>query len=462
MRRGRAPIAAAALAAAIAAGSTASCARAVESGDAEGRAAAQRAAEAAIPTEAAPRSAVADAAGPNSRSVVFRLSPPGASLVEAGAALELSSGANGTKLGLLKPGRHFLVLAAPGYDSRLLDVGVGEAVVEVQEKLERSGSPLRLAGMASTGRRPKSVAYTPDGRYILAPLLSGRGTDLFDASTLERAGRLEPPEAYARIEGFVESAVVMSLREIWVSQMYNSQIHAFDLDSFAYKDSFPSGGSYPKVIAVSPDGSRAYVSNWVSEDLSVIDTATRKLAARIKLGGTPRGLAASSDGAYLYIARFEGGSILRLRLSDMSLETFYAPDGGAKRHLVLDEERGRLYATDMIRDSLFAFDLNTGSRIAEVKLGPNPNTCALSPDGRTIYACTRGTNNAEDYEKDGPDAGELVAVDAASFRVLARQWGGDQPTGLAVSPDGKRIVFSDFLDMRLEAYDLVGPMGARP
>jgi len=396
------------------------------------------------------------------RSVVFRLAPPQASLIEGGAALALKGGANGTRLGLLEPGRHLLVLAADGYDSRLLEVLVGGSAIEVQEKLERRDSPLKLAGMAETGRRPKSVAYTPDGRHILAPLLSGRGADLFDAATLEKVGCLEPPERYAKVEGFVESAVVMPLREIWISQMYNSLIHAFDLDDFSYKASFPSGGSYPKVIAVSPDGSRAYVSNWVSEDLSVIDTATRKLISRVKLGGTPRGLAASSDGRYLYIARFTGGSILRLKLSDMSLETFYAPDGGAKRHLVLDEDRGRLYATDMVRDSLFAFDLGTGSRIAEARLGPNPNTCALSPDGSVVYACTRGTNNTEDYEKDGPDSGELIAVDAASFEVLARQWGGDQPTGLAVSLDGKRIVFSDFLDKRIEAYDLVGPIVARP
>jgi DNA-binding beta-propeller fold protein YncE len=44
-------------------------------------------------------------------------------------------------------------------------------------------------------------------------------------------------------------------------------------------------------------------------------------------------------------------------------------------------------------------------------------------------------------------------VDTESLSVVARQWGGDQPTGLAVSPDGRRVVFSDFLDARLEVYD---------
>jgi YVTN family beta-propeller protein len=421
-------------------------------------------AAAAAPISSAPAAAGPDSSAASSSSdpnpsglvrVSFRLAPPGAAVIEDGSRLRLEAGTNGAEVALLPQGAHLFVLSAEGYEPRAFRVSAGPKGAVAQEKLERSRSTLVLAGTASTGYRPKSVAFTPDGRLIIAPLLSGRGADLIDAATLAKAGRLEPPESYAKSEGFVESAVVAGLREIWVSQMHNSTIHAFDLDTFAYKASFPSGGSYPKVIALSPDGSRAYVTNWVSEDLSVIDTATRAVLAKVKLGGTPRGLASGSDGAYLYIARFAGGSVLRLRLSDMKLETLYAADGGAKRHLVLDEARGRLYATDMSRDSLFVLEAATGALIKEVRLGPNPNTCALSPDGKTIYACTRGTNGAQGYEKEGPDAGELIAVDAESLEVVARQWGGDQPTGLAVSPDGERVVFSDFLDARLEAYDVV-------
>jgi sugar lactone lactonase YvrE len=55
-----------------------------------------------------------------------------------------------------------------------------------------------------------------------------------------------------------------------------------------------------------------------------------------------------------------------------------------------------------------------------------------------------------------------VAVDAASLEVVFRQWGGNQPTGLAVSPDGRRLVFTDFLDRRVEAYDIGRPLAPVP
>lgn len=397
--------------------------------------------------------------------VSFRLSPPEACVYESLAAeaprgspapreLPLSPGANGSRVAALARGRHELIVLAPGYSAARFSLEASSASVEFQAKLERAGSPLRHACDGRTGARPKSVSYTPDGRYLVLPLLSGGGAELLSASSLSRVAFLAPPASYAKAEGFVESACFPAIRELWVSQMHNSMIHAFDLDTFEYKASFPSGGAYPKVICPSADGKTAFVTNWVSEDLAAIDVASRALLYKVKLGGTPRGLAASADGRWLYIARFAGGSILRLSLADRRLSTLWPADGGAKRHLVLDEVRGRLYATDMGRDSLFAIEAATGALVAELRLGPNPNGCALSPDGRTIYACTRGTNGARGYELEGPDSGELIAVDAESLRVVARQWGGDQPTGLAVSPDGSRVALTDFLDRRVEAYDI--------
>jgi YVTN family beta-propeller protein len=389
-------------------------------------------------------------------AVAFKLAPPDALVVESGRELSLGAARNGIRLAMLRPGDHALLLIADGCIAKRITIHVAASGTTplVEEKLERCGSPLAFAGQGRTGFRPKSVSYTPDGRFLVLPLLSGRGADVLDSATFALSTRLSPPAGYAKSEGFVESAFFPALREIWVSQMHNSMIHVFDLDSFAYKASFPSGGSYPKVILPSLDGERAYVSNWVSEDISIIDARSRRLVRRIPVGGTPRGLALSPDGRFLYIARFSDGAILKLRLADMKLETMWAADGGAKRHLVFDPRRGRLYATDMDRGSLFVLDARSGLLLAELALGPNPNGCALSSDGRIIYACTRGPNGVDGYEKKGPVAGELIAIDAARLTVVARQWGGNQPTGLAVSPGGIQVVFTDFLDHRVESYRL--------
>ena len=388
----------------------------------------------------------------------LKTAPPDAAAFLDGAALALKPGSNGARVARIATGSHELILLADGCVAERLRLEARGAELRVEAKLEWAGSPLAFAGLGGTGPRPKSVSFTPDGSLLICPLLSGRGADLLDAKSLAWVGRLEPPERYAKHEGFVESAFLPALGEIWVSQMHNSTIHAFDFATHAWKASFPSGGSYPKVIAPSPDGTKVYISNWVSEDVTVLDARSHNLIRRVKVGAIPRGLAPTADGKSVFIACFEGGSILRLEVGSWKLSTFYAADGGAKRHLVLDETRKRLYATDMSRDSLFVIDAEMGSLVAEVHIGSNPNTCALSPDGRWIYACTRGPNGAAGYELPGPLAGELVAVDAVSLEVAYRQWGGNQPTGLAVSPDGRRLVFTDFLDKRVEVYDLGRPL----
>jgi YVTN family beta-propeller protein len=392
----------------------------------------------------------------------LRLAPHAAAVFLDGRQLSLAEADNGARITRIPSGRHELRIAAEGYEAERRELNAEGKSLEISAKLERSGSPLRLQAMGATGARPKSVAYTPDGKLLVVPLLSGPGADLLDAATLVKIGRLQPPLTYSRAEGFVESAYLASRDEIWVSQMHNSMIHVFDRASLAYKSSFKSGGSYPKVIVfsspASPGGERAFVSNWVSEDVAVFDAASHELLKRVKVGGTPRGLVPSPDGKCLYIACFGNGAIARLDLGDYRLTPFWKADGGAKRHLVVDASRNRLYATDMGRDSLFAFDLASGRLLAEVKIGSNPNGCVLSVDGRYVFACTRGPNGAAGYEKPGPLAGELVAIDAGTLKVAYRQWGGNQPTGIALSPDGKSLVFTDFLDKRVELYSLKPPL----
>jgi sugar lactone lactonase YvrE len=43
-------------------------------------------------------------------------------------------------------------------------------------------------------------------------------------------------------------------------------------------------------------------------------------------------------------------------------------------------------------------------------------------------------------------------LDTETLTLIERVWGRNQPTGLDVSPDGKLMVFTDFLDNNLQLY----------
>jgi YVTN family beta-propeller protein len=50
-------------------------------------------------------------------------------------------------------------------------------------------------------------------------------------------------------------------------------------------------GDFPRGVAISPDGSRAYVGNQGSNSVSVIDTASNTVIATVAVGVGPVGVA---------------------------------------------------------------------------------------------------------------------------------------------------------------------------
>jgi YVTN family beta-propeller protein len=49
-------------------------------------------------------------------------------------------------------------------------------------------------------------------------------------------------------------------------------------------------GQRPWGIALTPDGRKLYTANGLSDDVSVVDTATNKVIATIKAGDGPWGI----------------------------------------------------------------------------------------------------------------------------------------------------------------------------
>mgnify|MGYP001139571405 CR=1 FL=1 len=228
--------------------------------------------------------------------------------------------------------------------------------------------------------------------------------------------------------------------------------HGFRLSDMAHLASFPTGGCWPKVITVSADEATAYLSNWESKDVSVVDVATRTVVARIAVGGIPRGMALSRDGAFLYVCLFDRGTVQKVDLSTRTVARSLSFGQGAMRHVVLHPTRDVLYVSDMLRGRILEVDAARDTLRAEVRVDRNLNTITLTPDGRHLFVSSRGPNNPDDWTKKGPAFGTISCIDPQSMTVVDWAWGRNQPTGLAVSPDGRTVVFSNFLDDEVEQY----------
>jgi len=353
---------------------------------------------------------------------------------------------------LVPRGFQLLTLKAAGYREKNLRIQISSSL-EIEEKLERTDSRLKLVGETPTGRWPKGVLFHPNQSSILVTLLGGFGIeriffpDLVDRETLRLANSKQG------ITGFVEFCIFPKRGEIWVSQMLTHEVHILAADTLQKIGTIQVKGVWPKVICTDPEERYAYVSNWESRSISVIDTDSRTVIRLIPVSGIPRGLAVTRGGI-LYVCLYEPGDIELIDTKNFIRIKTIPLGPGAKRHIVLDEHRGLAYVSDMATGTVTKLSLKTNESLSSLWVGSNPNTLALTTDGRYLFVSIRGRNHPEDYQKKGPEFGKIAVIDTGSFAIVDWVWGRNQPTGLTLSPDNRYMAFTDFLDDNLEVYDI--------
>lgn len=290
-----------------------------------------------------------------------------------------------------------LKLSSPGFQNSSYRVKSAEELNETLIALNKEGITHRFVARFKTGIQPKSVRFIDNTRLAI-PLLEDEGMDILDIRTGETI-RLSPPEKYKKKLGFVETIAIPKHNELWVSQMQANAVHVFDLKTLAYKTSVDLTGKWSKILLYDPIRDLVYCSNWVSEDISVIDRKTKVESRKTGKIGLPRGLLLSKDGKELYIAQFSasnqesGGG----RLGIYSMETEKLTDTigppGNKRHIVSGNVENKIYVSDMCCGKIEVYDLKEKKFRRQYKYSINRirshflrtvNTSTFLAEARTI------------------------------------------------------------------------------
>jgi len=298
---------------------------------------------------------------------------------------------------------------------------------------------------------PKGAVFTPDGQEIWTTLLLNkkRGVSVLNALDGKKIADIDLASG-----GGVEVIFSSDGSKVYVSQMETAKIFEIDTDSKKILRVFETGGVWTKVLEFSFDGKALFASNWSGNDVSEVDLETGKLRRRIPTVNTPRGLYATKDGNTLYVAGFDQGEIQKIDLKTGQGKVIYK-SGGAMRHIAADEEKGVLFVSDMAKNIIWQVSLENGQVKKFVQTDNNPNTIVLSPDKKILFVSCRGQNaSVTDYYRPGPEWGSVLLFDSETGAMLDAIVGGNQPTALDVSPDGKFFVFSNFLDASLEVFEI--------
>jgi DNA-binding beta-propeller fold protein YncE len=345
---------------------------------------------------------------------------------------------------------------------------------------------------------PKSVTFSADGQKAFVNSLEGRRTVVYDAAALDKVGTIEhqfgPDEAglfqgQSEVFGYtyqhkpengevnqfagkpVEAALSHGGKYLWVpyyrrdfdpSSTSPSAVAIIEVATQKIVRVMPTG-PIPKYVTASKNGRWVAVTHWGDNTVGLIDVAhaavedfryVRRLVVGTPLpldgldgvdrdaecGSCLRGTVFTPDGRTLLVARMGDGGIAGFDVpSGRYLGSVVGlPEG--PRHLTLSSraiwlflssnEAGIVSRTNLA-PMVAALRRAKGKDISwkswkAVAVGEGARTIALTGDNRYLFAAVN-------------KASEIVVVDAARMKVVARVAADGFPVGLALSPDGRRL-----------------------
>jgi len=226
----------------------------------------------------------------------------------------------------------------------------------------------------------------------------------------------------------------------------------------------------PHMSMVSHNGKYILTAGSKTNEFIITDFATLKIIKRIPLGQEPEHFDVSRDDRWVAVGNLPEGTVSIIDLQEMKeakrIDGFYEPHGfsflpDGKKALISNFGAHEVGTVDMTNLSLVtrtaigsAFRLaalNPGQYLSEIKGIPNPT---LTVDGHYTYAA------------DG-DAGEVAVIDNETQSVVNTIKVGSDPWRAYASPDGKWMLIPNNGDetvsiIATKSQQLFGTLKAGP
>jgi YVTN family beta-propeller protein len=237
------------------------------------------------------------------------------------------------------------------------------------------------------------------------------------------------------------AAPVALARDAYVANYGSGSVSVVDLGTNAVVGTVAVGGK-PRDVAITPDGRFAYVTDEAGGSVSVIDTATKAVVGTpIAVGVEPRGIAIAPSGGRAYVSNFGGGTV---SVIDTAANAVVGTITVGKEPLgiALSPDGSRAFVANSGEGTISTIDTATNTVVgAPIVVGTEPNRIAIGPHGGRAFVTNRGANSATAFNPaNGSLAGAPIPV-------------GSQPSGIAIGPSGALAYAAGFGDGTLTPID---------
>ena len=171
----------------------------------------------------------------------------------------------------------------------------------------------------------------------------------------------------------------------YVTDQNSNQVSVIDLATNAEIGSPIGVGGFPQDVAITPDGTRAYVADQGSDDVVVIDLASGTVIATIVVGSGPRAIAITPSGTRAYVANANGDSVSVIDLATNTVAPISSV-GDFPFDIAITPNGALAYVVNAFDDSAAPIDVAAGTVGAAVPVDPFPVGIAITPNGSNAYA----------------------------------------------------------------------------
>ena len=286
--------------------------------------------------------------------------------------------------------------------------------------------------------RDGTFTYTPDADFTRF------GTDTF-AITVDDGATYRLPG----LAGVIQRGLHWGARILGLSGPDTVDAHPTVKVKARVTDTITVGDS-PGQLAVSPNGTSAYVPNQGDDSVSVIDTATNTVTTTITVGDGPLWVAISPDGATAYVTHPGGlpddpsGHTVSVIDTATNTVTTTVPVGDHPIAVAVSADGTRAYVSLMGEDTVSVIDTASNTVVDSITVGDSPGGLAISPDGATLYVANGNGHT-------------VSVIDTATNAVTATITVGDFLAGVAVSPDGGTVYVTNTSDGAVSVIDTAIP-----
>jgi YVTN family beta-propeller protein len=188
-------------------------------------------------------------------------------------------------------------------------------------------------------------------------------------------------------------------------------------------------GANPWGVAVNQAGSLALVTNAGDNSLSFISTGTNTVTATIPVGTAPAAVAFAPNGKTAYIANSGSNSVSVVSVSK-KLVTATVTVQNYPYGVAVTPNGAFVYVSNFHSNSVSVISTLTNKVVATIAVGAGPTFLAMSPDGTAVCVPNNGANTISVIRTADNSVVSTITVEGA--------WGA------AISPDGRWLYSTDY------------------